>query len=100
LASFGELNNIVTLRSTILKRYREYVENIGIFLGSCSIRAQGHAAKAVRELIETVTVWHGGAHGRVKVQTEGRLATLFGPDTVPSNVWGTVERVMGIEPTS
>jgi DNA invertase Pin-like site-specific DNA recombinase len=95
LETIGRGTNVIALHPAAIDRYREHVAHLGEFLASDERIAQGSAADEIRALIETVTVWHGGAHGRVRVQIRGRLAALVAPETTAPNynVWGKGERV-------
>lgn len=84
----------VTLRPSLMETYHDHVEHLAEFLYSGD--ASRRAIDAIRGLIETVTVWHGGIYRAVRVQIRGRLAALIdgGDGTHPSQVWGAMERVM------
>jgi site-specific DNA recombinase len=100
LAAIEERNTVIALHPSAIERYHEHVEHLAEYLASGDVNSK--AVEAIRGLIESVTVWHGGAHGRVRAQIKGRLAALIngGEELYPNEVWGKAERVMGIEPTS
>jgi site-specific DNA recombinase len=100
LLELEDVESEITLRPSALEKYREHVEHLAESL--CSEGASRLSMETIRDLIETVTVWRGAVYRAVRVQIRGRLAALIGSadDLHPSEVWGAMERVMGIEPTS
>lgn len=73
LAAIEDAPAVIALHAPGLARYCAYVDDLSGHLGA---QPQSKAAHAVRDLIETVTVWPGDALGAVRVRVRGKLAAL------------------------
>ena len=84
----------VALHPTILKRYEEQLGRLEEALGKGVSAGDGEAAEAIRDLVETVTVFRDpGRPGGVAVEIAGRLNALLGEKAYPNHVkgvWGKV----------
>ncbi|WP_342739417.1 hypothetical protein [Bradyrhizobium sp. B117] len=80
----------VALHPTILKRYEEQLGRLEEALTKGILRAgDGEAAEAIRDLIDTVTVFRDpGRLGGVTVEIAGRLNALLGEKAFPNQVKG------------
>jgi site-specific DNA recombinase len=101
LALLGDSVEVVRFHRASIERYHHYVEHLSDTLSTDSPSYYA-AVDAVRSLIEAVAVWRGDAYGRVRALIRGRIAALFEgtEEQMGNQMWGTAERVMGIEPTS
>src|SRR6185437_15528189 len=84
----------VTLHPAILKRYEEQLRQLEKALGKGVSAGDAEAADAIRDLVETVTVFRDPARlGGVAVEIAGRLNALLGEQAYPNQVkgvWGKV----------
>jgi len=84
----------VALHPAILKRYEKQLGRLEEALGKGVSAGDGEAAEAVRDLVETVTVFRDpGRPGGVAVEIAGRLNALLGEKAYPNHVkgvWGKV----------
>ncbi|WP_407152665.1 recombinase family protein [Bradyrhizobium sp. ORS 86] len=92
----------VALHPAILKRYEEQLGKLEEALGKGVSGGDGEAAEAIRDLVETVTVFRDPARtGGVAVDIAGRLNALLGEEAYPNHVkgvWGKVVAGEGLEP--
>nr|WP_271608844.1 recombinase family protein [Bradyrhizobium sp. CCBAU 21359] len=92
----------VALHPAILKRYEEQLDRLEDALGKGVSGGDGEAAEAIRDLVETVTVFRDpGRPGGVAVEIAGRLNALLGEKAYPNQVkgvWGKVVAGEGLEP--
>ena len=84
----------VALHPAILKRYEEQLQQLEKALGRGVNAGDAEAAEAIRDLVETVTVFRDPARpGGVAVEIAGRLNALLGQEAYPNRVkgvWGKV----------
>ena len=84
----------VALHPAILKRYEEQLGRLEEALAKGVSAGDGEAAEAIRNLVETVTVFRNpGRPGGVAVEIAGRLNALLGEKAYPNQVkgvWGKV----------
>ncbi|MGY8667408.1 hypothetical protein Q3C01_34335 [Bradyrhizobium sp. UFLA05-109] len=84
----------VALHPAILKRYEEQLGRLEEALAKGASAGDGEAAEAIRDLVETVTVFRDPARpGSVAVEIAGRLNALLGDRAYPNQVkevWGKV----------
>lgn len=92
----------LVLHPAILKRYEEQLVQLEKALGRGVNAGDAEAAEAIRDLVETVTVFRDSARpGRVAVEIAGRLNALLGQEAYPNRVkgvWGKVVAGEGLEP--
>ncbi|WGD51449.1 recombinase family protein [Bradyrhizobium sp. CB1650] len=92
----------VALHPAVLKRYEEQLGRLEEALAKGVSAGDGEAAEAIRDLIDTVTVFRDPAGpGGVAVEIAGRLNALLGEDAYPNRVrgvWGKVVAGEGLEP--
>ncbi|WP_316233561.1 recombinase family protein [Bradyrhizobium sp. SZCCHNPS2010] len=92
----------VALHPAILKRYEEQLGRLEEALAKGVRAGDGEAAEAIRDLVETVTVFRDpGRIGGVTVEIAGRLNALLGETAYPNRVkgvWGKVVAGEGLEP--
>ena len=84
----------VALHPAILKRYEEQLLCLENALGQAVSAVDAEAVGAIRDLVETVTVFRDPARsGGVAVEIAGRLNALLGQEAYPNRVkgvWGKV----------
>ncbi|WP_442868855.1 recombinase family protein [Bradyrhizobium sp. CCBAU 53380] len=94
--------NEIALHPAILKRYEEQLGRLEEALGKGVSAGDGEAAEAIRDLVETVTVFRDpGRPSGVAVEIAGRLNALVGEKAYPNQVkgvWGKVVAGEGLEP--
>nr|WP_236840915.1 recombinase family protein [Bradyrhizobium sp. CCGE-LA001] len=92
----------IALHPAILKRYEEQLGRLQEALGKGVSAGDGEAAEAIRDLVETVTVFRDSRRpGGVAVDIAGRLNALLGEKAYPNHVkgvWGKVVAGEGLEP--
>jgi site-specific DNA recombinase len=91
----------VALHPAILKRYEEQLERLEEALAEGAKAGDGEAAEAIRDLVETVTVFRDPERpGGVSVEVAGRLNALLGDSAFPNRVRGVCRVVAreGLEP--
>jgi hypothetical protein len=92
----------VALHPAILQRYDEQLERLEDALAEGAKAGDGEAAEAIRDLVETVTVFRDPERpGGVCVEIAGRLNALLGDSAYPNRVrgvWGRVVAREGLEP--
>lgn len=92
----------VALHPGILKRYEEQLGRLEEALGKGVSAGDAEAAEAIRDLVETITVFRDpGGPGGVAVEIAGRLNALLGEKAYPNQVkgvWGKVVAGEGLEP--
>jgi hypothetical protein len=100
-------NEIVALHPAILARYEGQFATLQDALSKGINAGDSDAAEAIRDLVETVTVFRGPARpGGVVVEISGRLNALLGENAYPNKVrgvWGKVvagERFIRLPPRS
>ncbi|MHC4041560.1 recombinase family protein [Bradyrhizobium sp. 23AC] len=94
--------NEVALHPAILKRYEEQLGQLEQALAKGASGGDGEAAEAIRDLVETITVFRDpGRLGGVTVEIAGRLNALLGERAFPNRVkgvWGKMVAGEGLEP--
>nr|WP_245324045.1 recombinase family protein [Bradyrhizobium stylosanthis] len=92
----------VALHPAILKQYEEQLGRLEEALANGARAGDGEAAEAIRDLVETVTVFRDPERtGGVTVEIAGRLNTLLGETAYPNHVkgvWGKMVAGEGLEP--
>ncbi|MFB9269261.1 recombinase family protein [Bradyrhizobium erythrophlei] len=93
----------VALHPAVLKRYEEQLGRLEEALAKGVSAGDGEAAEAIRDLVETVTVFRDpGRTGGVAVEIAGRLNALLGEKAYPNHVkgvWGKVVAGEGLATT-
>ncbi|WP_183232044.1 recombinase family protein [Bradyrhizobium sp. SBR1B] len=93
--------NEIALHPAILKRYEEQLGRLEEGLGKSINAGDGEAAEAIRDLVETVTVFRDPERpGGVAVEIAGRLNAVL-ENAFPNQVrgvWGKVVAGEGLEP--
>jgi hypothetical protein len=81
--------NAVALHPAILKRYEQQLLRLESALGKGVSAGDSEATEAIRDLVETVTVFRDPASpGGVAVEIAGRLNALIGEEAYPNRVKG------------
>ncbi|TYL74643.1 recombinase family protein [Bradyrhizobium cytisi] len=92
----------VALHPAVLNRYEEQLNRLEDALGKSVATGDAEAAEAIRDLVDTVTVFRDPARsGGVAVEIAGRLNALLGEAAYPNRVtgvWGKVVAGEGLEP--
>ena len=82
-------NKIVTLHPAILAGYERQLATLQDALSKGTNAGDSEAAEAIRDLVETVTVFRDPARlGSVMVELAGRLTALLGEQAYPNKVRG------------
>ncbi len=93
---------VVTLHPTVLARYEQQLVELRDALSKGIRAGDSEAAEAIRELIETVTVFRDHSRlGGVTVEITGRLNALLGEQAFPNRVrgvWGKMVAEGGFQP--
>ncbi|MHC2242291.1 hypothetical protein [Bradyrhizobium elkanii] len=88
----------VALHPAILKRYEEQLGRLEEALAKGISAGDGEAAEAIRDLVETVTVFRDPERpGSVTVEIAGRLNALLGEKAYPNRVKGVWGKIVGGE---
>ncbi|WP_456798949.1 recombinase family protein [Bradyrhizobium sp. USDA 4473] len=94
--------NEIALHPAILERYERQIRRLQEALGKSVRAGDGEAAEAIRDLVDTVTVFRDPARlGGVAIEIAGRLNALLGPAAYPNlerGVWGKMVAGEGLEP--
>jgi site-specific DNA recombinase len=102
LQSEAPVLKAVALHPAILKRYEEQLVRLEEALAKGISAGDGEASEAIRDLVDTVTVFRAPARpGGVAVEIAGRLNALLGEEAYPNRakgVWGKVVAGEGLEP--
>ncbi|MET4177566.1 site-specific DNA recombinase [Bradyrhizobium sp. LA6.1] len=92
----------VALHPAVLTRYEEQLGRLEESLGKCVTTGDAEAAEAIRDLVDTVTVFRDPVRsGGVAVEIAGRLNALLGEAAYPNRVtgvWGKMVAGEGLEP--
>jgi len=99
--SFPGRSKPVALHPAILRRYEEQLLWLEHALGRGVSAADAEAAEAIRDLVETVTVFRHPERRCVAVEIAGRLNALIGQEAYPNPVIGVRGKVVageGLEP--
>jgi site-specific DNA recombinase len=83
------VNDIMSLHPAVLARYEQQLVHLQDALSKGINAGDSDAAEAIRELVETVTVFRDLARpGGVTVEIAGRLNALLGEQAYPNRVRG------------
>ena len=75
---------MVTLHPAAIKAYLEAINRLEVALAAHAAEGEDEPGRALRDLVETVTVHSPGSDGVVHVTIAGRLASLVGASLFPS----------------
>lgn len=93
---------VVALHPAVLARYEQQLVELQDALSKGIRAGDSEAADAIRELIDTVTVYRDSSRsGGVAIEISGRLNALLGEQAYPNKVrgvWGKVVAEEGFEP--
>ena len=102
LTTSDKPSEVVSLHPAVLTRYEEQLVELRNALSKGIRAGDSEAAEAIRELIETVTVFRDHSRpGGVTVEIAGRLNALLGEQAYPNKVrgvWGKMVAEEGFEP--
>jgi site-specific DNA recombinase len=94
--------NVLALHPAVLARYAEQLAKLQDALAKGINAGDSDGAEAMRDLVETVTVFRETSRpGGVEVEIAGRLTALLGAPAYPNGVkgvWGKVVAEEGLEP--
>ena len=94
--------DVISLHPAVLARYEQQLVHLQDALSKGVNAGDSEAAEAVRDLVDTVTVFRNPSHpGGVTVEIVGRLNALLGEQAYPKNirgVWGKMVAGEGLEP--
>ena len=100
-----ELNavgDVISLHPAVPAHYEQQLVHLQDALSKGVNAGDSEAAEAIRELVETVTLFRNRSHpGEVTVEVAGRLNALLGEQACPHNVqevWGKMVAREGLEP--
>ena len=81
--------DVISLHPAVLARYEQQLVHLQDALSKGVNAGDSEVAEAIRDLVETVTVFRNSSHpGGVTVEIVGRLNTLLGEQADPHNVRG------------
>jgi site-specific DNA recombinase len=96
------LDHVISLHPAVLARYEQQLGDLRRALSDGVRAGNSEAADAIRELVETVTVFRDLSRpGGVTVEIAGRLNALLGENAYPNKVrgvWGKMVAREGLEP--
>jgi site-specific DNA recombinase len=96
------VGDVISLHPAVLARYEQQLVHLQDALSKGVNAGDSEGAEAIRDLVETVTVFRDPSHpGGVTVEIVGRLNALLGEQAYPHNVqgvWGKVVAREGLEP--
>ncbi len=96
------VGDVISLHPAVLARYEQQLVHLQDALSKGVNAGDSEAAEAIRDLVETVTVFRNPSHpGGVTVEIVGRLNALLGEQAYPHNVrgvWGKMVAGEGLEP--
>ncbi len=102
LASAPPATAVVALHPAMLARYEEQLTRLQAALASGIRVGDSECSEAIRDLVETVTVFRDPRRvGGVQVEIAGRLTVLLGERAYPNRVkgvWGKMVAEEGLEP--
>ena len=94
--------DVIALHPAVLARYAEQLSRLQEALGKGVRAGDADGAEAMRDLVETVTVFRDPSKsGGVEVEINGRLTALLGQKAYPNGikgVWGKMVAEEGLEP--
>jgi hypothetical protein len=83
------VGDVISLHPAVLARYEQQLVHLQDALSKGVTAGDSEAAEAIRNLVETVTVFRNPSHpGGVTVEIVGRLNALLGEQASPHNVRG------------
>ena len=83
------VGDVISLHPAVLARYEQQLVHLQDALSKGVNAGDSEAAEAIRDLVETVTVFRNPSHpGGVTVEIVGRLNALLGEQAYPHNVRG------------
>jgi site-specific DNA recombinase len=93
---------VIALHPAVLARYEEQLNQLQAGLAKGIVAGDSEAAEAMRDLIETVTVFRDPLKiGGIEVEIAGRLTALLGENAFPNGVKAVGGKVVageGLEP--
>jgi site-specific DNA recombinase len=93
---------VIALHPAVLARYEEQLTSLQEALARGARAGDSECAEAMRDLVDTVTVFRDTAKsGGVEVEIVGRLTALLGEKAYPNGVrgvWGKMVAEEGLEP--
>jgi site-specific DNA recombinase len=93
---------VIALHPAVLARYEEQLMSLQETLARGASAGDSECAEAIRDLVETVTVFCDTSKpGGVEVEIVGRLTALLGEKAYPNGVrgvWGKMVAEEGLEP--
>jgi site-specific DNA recombinase len=102
LSAEPTVDDVISLHPAVLARYEQQLTHLQDALSKGVNAGDSEAAEAIRDLVETVTVFRNPSHpGGITVEIVGRLNALLGEQAYPHNVrgvWGKVVAREGLEP--
>ncbi len=102
LAETAPTTEAVALHPAMLARHEEQMTRLQSTLAGGIRDGDTECSEAIRDLVETVTVFRDGARaGGVQVEISGRLTALLGEQAFPNRVrgvWGKMVAEEGFEP--
>jgi site-specific DNA recombinase len=99
LAGMGEPPKTIALHPQVLARYEEQIAALGEALNRGIASGHGEGADALRDLVETVTVYRDESRSdRISVEIAGRLNSLLGEKAYPDGVCFGMVAGEGLEP--
>jgi DNA invertase Pin-like site-specific DNA recombinase len=97
-----QLTEVVSLHPAVLARYEQQLAQLQEALAEGVSAGDSEAAEAMRDLIETVTIYRDPSRpGGVEVEIVGRLNALLGEAAYPHGIkgmWGKMVAEEGLEP--
>jgi site-specific DNA recombinase len=95
-------DDVISLHPAVLARYEQQLAHLQDALSKGVNAGDSEAAEAIRDLVETITVFRNPSHpGGVTVEIVGRLNALLGEQAFPhraQGVWGKMVAREGLEP--
>jgi site-specific DNA recombinase len=90
---------VIALHPAVLARYEKGLADLERGLTEGLRGGDQEGARALHELVETVTVFRGSSGpGSAEVEISGRLNALLGEKAYPNRVWGKMVAEEGLEP--
>jgi site-specific DNA recombinase len=99
LSAEPSTTDVISLHPATLARYEQQPAHLQDALSQGVSAGDTEAAGAIRDLVETVTVFRDPSRpGGVAVEIAGRLNALLGEGAYPNGVWGKMVAGEGLEP--
>jgi site-specific DNA recombinase len=93
---------VIALHPAVMARYERQLTNLQEALGGGARSGDSECSEAIRDLVETVTVFRDKSKpGGVEVEIVGQLTVLLGEKAYPNGVrgvWGKMVAEEGLEP--